>query len=443
MRIVFSIFLIFGLATIGVAAEASRTFTAENGNSTVEAQLMEVVENARGQSLAVLRRNRDGVLLTVPISSLSKADQEYVAARKRYVTAPELAGRWTLERRLARLRAAGVDEASESAVSRSLAWLTQKQNADGSWGDLHPCAMTAFCLLAMSGHGETLDHPERGAVMRRGVEFLLKTAEGNRVPPTFAGVFSTKPKELSSTYEHAIATLALAEIMVADGTSPGAGPALEKALDRIVKSQGSKGLWGYKQGLGYAMDGGTDLSLSHWQVQVQALAMAEKVSANRTRLRPALNKAGAAFVQRRVPGQGFGRSDKEGHYNQWGLTGSSAWALRLTGLPTRNVDTASAVDWLLNQEKTSGASWDQDCQLYAWLFNACAFYQSGGPAWTWWRETRLPQIPAAQLPDGSFRAEQCGPMRAGGSAAAGSDAGLYRTCLAALMLEVPYRYDPD
>ena len=386
----------------------------------------------------MLRRKSDGVILKVPVVRLSVADREYVTSRKLLLVAPLLAGSWEMSTRMGLLKSAGLDESSEAAVARSLAWLAKKQNADGSWGRQHPCGITGLCLLAIAGHGETRHHPERGTTMRRGIEFLLKTADTKTRPLHFAGIFSSKPHQISSTYEHAIATQALAEILAMDRDAGPAKLALEKAVDLILKAQSAAGLWSYKEGIGYDSRGSGDLSLSHWQVQ--ALAMADLVQTDRKKLRPALNKAVAGIASYLNPAAGFGNADREKHYNQWVLTGTSLWALRLSGLSPTQLNTTGAEAWLLDQEQAGKANWDQDCQLYAWIFNAHVFYHSGGTAWTWWRQHRVPQILAGQLPTGNFRQEKGGEIIAAGSGGAGGDAELYRTCLAALMLEVPYRY---
>jgi hypothetical protein len=439
MKFWFSFFLSAMLTLVGNAAEAWRTYTTDTGKSTLEAQLKEVVEDAKGQTLAVLRRKSDGVILKVPLARLSQADREYVASRRTLLVAPLLAGRWELSTRKALLQSAGLDENSEAAVTRSLSWLAKQQNANGSWGRNHPCAMTGFCLLAMAGHGETPQHPERGTAIRRGMNYLVETAQPSR-QVHFAGIISAKPNQISSTYEHAIATQGLAEMLVTDQEAGPARLTLEKAVDRIIKSQNAKGMWGYKEGIGYnpSSEGKGDLSLSHWQVQ--ALAMARLVLTNHKTLPASLNKAATGIAAHLNRGGGFGNPDRENHYNQWGLTGSSLWALRLIAPAPGRKEDASATEWLLAQEQAGSAGWNRDCYLYAWFFNAHVFHHSGGAGWAWWQQNRVPQILAEQLPEGNYRQEKSGEITAAGSPAAGRDAELYRTCLATLMLEVPYRY---
>jgi hypothetical protein len=82
-----------------------------------------------------------------------------------------------------------------------------------------------------------------------------------------------------------------------------------------------------------------------------------------------------------------------------------------------------------------------DANLYGWYYGTQACFQEGGSTWEKWNAMFKDEFVGAQLGDGSWPQEgsQGNPWD---STAAGGDAGVYRTCLAILMLEVYYRYLP-
>ena len=116
----------------------------------------------------------------------------------------------------------GATQETENAVFRGLEWLKAHQSPNGSWnsdgfeaacgdakcggsgGPLYDVGVTGLATLAFLGWGETHKTPRYGHVVRNAMKFLknVQDAEGcfgARTSPHF-------------TYNHAIATLAMAEV---------------------------------------------------------------------------------------------------------------------------------------------------------------------------------------------------------------------------------------
>lgn len=117
----------------------------------------------------------------------------------------ELAGRCTPHERAIRLAQSGADLRVEQAVEKSLQWLQQNQNPDGSWGREHRAAMTGLALLCFLGRCETNISDLYGSTVAKGLEFLVLLSQANN------GKLAEQPTGNHYPYEHGIATFALAE----------------------------------------------------------------------------------------------------------------------------------------------------------------------------------------------------------------------------------------
>ena len=136
--------------------------------------------------------------------------------------------------------------ASRDAVEAALRWLVRHQSPDGSWksrdftrqckticgnrdaaryGDgrglpEHDVGVTGLALLALAGYGHTHRdgfHPEFVQCARKAVNYLKKT-QVRSGDPGVNGRFGEATGE-QWIYDHAIATLAMAELLVMSSTS--------------------------------------------------------------------------------------------------------------------------------------------------------------------------------------------------------------------------------
>ncbi len=192
------------------------------------------------------------------------------------------------------------DKYTEAAVMAALRHLKQKQQPDGSWepagggGYKSRPAAVSFALLTYLAHGETPSSPEFGDTVRKAIEFLLKSQEGN-------GRFKGRD---GHDYTHPIAIYALSEAYSMT-TQPQIKEALEKALPILIKGQNPNGSWDYNMN---AKSTRNDLSYAGWCVQ--ALKAAKIAGMHTPGLVDAMKKA--------IRGLEANYNEKEGFFEYTG-----------------------------------------------------------------------------------------------------------------------------
>jgi len=340
--------------------------------------------------------------------------------------------RCSTQARLEKLRQNGGTPECEQAVSRSLEWLKSQQNADGSWGRSNKAAMTGLALLCYLGRCETPESPFYGDHVRSGMLWLIELAAKNP-----HGMLAEQITPNSSAYEHGIATYALGEMYsfyrLGGAPLPGLRDTFENGVRLILTSQNERGAWTYG-GREHAYDAqsrGEDLSVTGWQYQ--ALKAAKHSGLKFDGLDRAIDRCCDYLVSKQTKDGGFGKTNRDEHYNQWSLTGCGLLGLQ-TLAKGKSAAVKKGVAFLRDFLTAEPLDWDRNCNLYCWYYQTQAFFQAGGDDWRFYNAQFLPQILQAQQPDGSFRRGR--PNWPAGDAA---DA-IYRQTLCTLQLEVYYRY---
>jgi hypothetical protein len=257
----------------------------------------------------------------------------------------------------------------EAAVMRSLRWLRETQNADGSWStDQDPKAVgTALSVLAFLSHGETPASPEFGDSVRKALEYLAALQEEN-------GTFKEAGKY--PAIAHGSVAWALCE---AYGITrvPMLGDAAEKALQVILVGQRGSGLWDAQ----YRPNGGDDdLEVSVWQVRAvhagrlmgsQMAGLAESLDAAADGLAavaPTSAVSSAPFV---IP-------------------------------PLQILHRKRDADYVAALEAMKGVQidWDKpqfDDPIVRWHLASQALYRHGGQVWNEWRRASMPNLVKGQI----------------------------------------------
>lgn len=350
---------------------------------------------------------------------------------------PRLFGaRCSSQSRLEKLRQNGGTPECELAVSRSLAWLKSQQNADGSWGRNNKAAMTGLTLLCYLGRCETPDSAFYGDNVRDGMLYLVELARKNPY-----GIVAEQPLSNSATYEHGIATYALGEMYsffrLGGSSLPGLRETFEKGVRTIIDQQNRQGAWTYggkDAGMPNAYNkesGGEDLSVTGWQFQ--ALKAAKHSGLKIAGLDEAVRRCCDYLESKQTKDGGFGKTNRDAHYNQWSLTGCGVLGLQ-TLAHNKVTPVKKGIRFLREFITAEPLDWERNCNLYCWYYYTQAFFQAGGDDWKFYNAQFLPQILGAQQPDGSFKRGR--PNWPAGDAA---DA-VYRQCLCTLQLEVYFRY---
>lgn len=441
----------FSLLLHGAAVAEMRSWTNTSGQ-IIEAEMVGVNVAQR----AVKVRLKNGADFEIAIDTLSPPDKAY--AKDHWLamqnapasTAPggiseaslkslpeSYRSRFLPATRLEAIRRGGGTPEMDAAVVTSLNLFKTSQNPDGSWGRSNKGAMTGFVLQCFLGHGETPDSPEYGDSVVKALLYLITLAKQNP-----SGIFSEKwgGKKTgglggAGTYEHAIATLAVGEAYVTarlgSKSLPGLRECFDTAIKTIISQQTSRGSWTYGgETIVYNPGSGSDLSLANWHFQ--ALNVAKATGLKIDGLDSCIKKALTYIESTQTKEGGFGGATRDVHYNQWSLSGGAAAGhLMLAGKSTPVAK--KGVKFISGFLQAEPPDWEKNCNLYSWHGYSNALFLNGGAEWTTFATQVMPQILAAQQPDGSFK-----HGRPDWPAADAADA-TYRQALCTLILETFYR----
>lgn len=391
-----------------------------------EAGVMELPESGHGT----------GRLMSASIGSKSPG-MEGSATPAMLTHLPNMfGGRCSMQSRLEKLRENGGTPECEMAVSRSLGWLKGQQNVDGSWGSRNKAAMTGLTLLCYLGRCETPDSEFFGDNVRDGMMYLVELGRKNSY-----GILAENVVSNSATYEHGIATYALGEMYsfyrLGGRSLPGLRETFEKGVKIIIEQQNQQGSWTYggkDAGMptAYNKDSrGEDLSVSGWQFQ--ALKAAKHSGLKIEGLDGAIKRCCDYLESKQTKDGGFGKTNRDDHYNQWSLTGCGVLGLQ-TLAHNKATPVKKGIRFLREFLTSEPLDWERNCNLYCWYYYTQAFFQAGADDWKFYNAQFLPQVLGAQQADGSFKRGR--PNWPAGDAA---DA-IYRQCLCTLQLEVYFRY---
>jgi hypothetical protein len=291
----------------------------------------------------------------------------------------------------------------ERAVSRGLDYLARTQKPDGAWPDNYGqvSGVVGLCMLSFLAHGEMPDEGKYGLVIRRSVDYIVKSQQANGLLSSESG---------SPMYSHGFALLALGEVygMIDD---PRVGPALKKATGLLVSSQNRLGGWRYSVN---SPDADTTVS--------GAQMMGLRAAANAGIEVPISTiQRGVAFYKSTFcPGGGFGYTGADSPSPA--RSGIGLLILSLSGA-YRSPEAKATADLML----AGGGAYG-----YAGYFHYAsqAMFQAGGKYWRHWNGTMTPMLIGIQAPDGSWPDQGS----SGGVVAA--------TAFALLSLEINYNLLP-
>ncbi|MEI7879597.1 MAG: prenyltransferase/squalene oxidase repeat-containing protein [bacterium] len=142
-----------------------------------------------------------------------------------------------------------LDPKVEVAIDRAQEWLAKGQQPNGSWGTCN--GRNGLALMALMVNGSTPGHGKYGDKVAKGIEFLIGSQHEN-------GYLVVG--ESGSMYQHALATLALAEAYGMT-QNPAIRESLTKAIHLILKAQSPSGGWRYTP-----VPGDQDLSVTVMQI---------------------------------------------------------------------------------------------------------------------------------------------------------------------------------
>ena len=338
--------------------------------------------------------------------------------------------------RLGLIKQQGGSEQTEEAVEAALAWLAANQAADGRWdadqfgagreaevlghdrqgsGAEADTGITGLALLAFLSAGHTHFEGQYRRTVQHGLEYLLgeQAADGN-----LAG----DARLFARMYCHGMASLAASEAYAMTGDHR-IRPYVESATQYTIRAQHPQtGGWRYKP----AERG--DMSQFGWQVM--ALRSAELAGIKV----PGETRGGMhRFLASVSRGEHGGLASYRPNERVSRTMTAEALACRYFLGVHRDRDTiGEAARYLMGELPADGQA-----NLYYWYYGTLSLHQTQTPEWFRWNQALQQQLLSRQRRDGSA-AGSWDPDTVWGS----YGGRVYTTALAALCLEVYYRYLP-
>ena len=363
-------------------------------------------------------------------------------------SASGLGGR-TTGGRAAGVRKGGGNKGSESAVEAALKWLANHQNRDGSWSWNHTpgdkCSgfanpgekatkmgATGLALLPFLGAGYTHQDGKNNKykyVVEAGLKYLV----GN-MDPKSGRLYDRNGATHEHMYSHGIAACAVAEAYGMTQDPKLKAPA-QLALNYIVAAQDPEsGGWLYTP-----REGG-DTSVVGWQIMALKSGILSYLTVPgyvKTRANKWLD-----FVQSDPYSEGTGigsrygyrlAQDRHGHQYPGAVTAIGLLCRNYLGTKKGDPGLRMGVEWLASQGPTPS-------DMYYNYYASMVMYQNDGPKgdlWKGWNRVMRDRLINTQKKAGNDR----GSWHFSGNH--GDTGGrLYNTALAAMTLEVYYRYMP-
>jgi hypothetical protein len=325
---------------------------------------------------------------------------------------------------------------TEAAVKAALKWLADNQAADGHWdprtheagketnamgrdrqgaGGRADTGITGLALLSFLGSGHThLDGPYHEDV-RRGLEYLMRVQATN-------GNLGGNAAMFEFMYCHAMATCALSEAygMTRDDRLR---ESVERAIGYTLAVQDPKGGgWRYRPG-----DAG-DTSQLGWQLMaLKSAELAGLPVPERTR------QGIIRYLQSVSAGQYGGRASyRPGEQTTRSMTAEALLCWQFLGLAREHPACNEAGNFMLDELPGEGTF-----NLYYWYYATFSMYQLQGVYWQRWNEALRTTLVSLQVKEGPLAGSWNTNDLWGGYGGR-----VYTTALAALTLEVYYRFLP-
>jgi hypothetical protein len=391
--------------------------------------------------LAALQGAASGELHSHELPSLERQNFDAATESDRTRVPATYQLRTAEQRQLATQQFGGTVQ-SEQAVERALAWLARTQQSEGFWdasrfgagtapeqsevherpnaGATADTGVTALAVLAFLGAGHTPERGQYAPVVTRALRWLVSQQISN-------GYLGGSASYIEGMYCHGMSTFALAEAYAMWEDPQGRAwlrDPIQRGVDFIVSQQIRDGSWRY---IGRKNDYG-DMSMFGWQLMALESAELGGIAI------PVPTRQGMVrFLQNMSRGESGGLAA----YRTTDpvtptMTAEAMFCKQMLGLPRSHPSNTEAAQYLMQHRPSR-----TQLNYYYWYYGTLAMFQFGGEPWERWNEQLRDLVISEQLTQGEFAGSweprgEWGPY--GGR--------VYTTAMAALCLEVYYRYLP-
>lgn len=340
---------------------------------------------------------------------------------------------------------------TEEAIERGLVFLQRAQDPDGRWtlqrftADDGPpqlasdTAATGLALLAFQGAGYNHLQHRYAAVVRRGMDFLVRSQQGDGclVVP-----MDEKSNQVILMYSHSLAALALCEAYGMTQDDALREPA-QKALDYIVQSQHpTRGGWRYSPRVS------SDTSVTGWMMMALRsgeLANLQVPADTYDKIRQWLDQAQASPTQphlyRYNPFAPDTDEQRTGRRPSATMTSVGLLMRLYSGWRRDHPAMARGAQYLLKTPPAVGTSSNPQRDTYYWYYATQVMFHMGGEYWSAWNQRLHPLLLNSQVTDGPL-AGSWDPNRPVPDRWAPFAGRIYVTTMNLLSLEVAYRHLP-
>jgi hypothetical protein len=320
-----------------------------------------------------------------------------------------------------------IDDRTDKAIDRGLAYLGSNQHPEGSFGTgryLYHTAISALGGLAFLASGS---HPNRGRYGRHlmnVLNYLLEHSEGDHTQEQSGFIHNRMNGLQGPMYGHGFATLFLAEV---HGTVH--DPILRKrvkerlkaAVALIVRAQehNTEGAWRY-------MPTSPDADISVTICQIMALRAARNAGIYVDK--GVVDKCVKYVKACQDPGGQFRYTKQGGNpfHTYFARTAGAVVALNTAGI-YKGREIELGLESIKRTRPRRGLHGDMQIYFYGHYYAVQAMYTAGGKYWDDWYPSIRDELVGSQNPDGSWTDPIC-PH--------------YATAMACLILQVPNNYLP-
>jgi hypothetical protein len=373
------------------------------------------------------------------------------------------------------LQSRGGSEATEGAVRAALEWLRRHQSPDGSWKSrdfLKQCkakcvsedaakygdgsglaefdvGVTGLAILAFAGYGHTHRdgvYPEYVAALKKAVKYL-KRVQNKSGNPSDNGRYGDGDAE-QWIYNHAIATMAMAELLVMSGDIIGLQKSVTDAVKLCLRAQNDERGWRYG-----IKPGDNDTSVTGWMVLALKTAKNADLDIRSDEYKKALEGAltwfnfatatngKAGYVAPGDAGSRLATIPEPYPYSKdlSCMTAVSVLCRLFAGESRSTSAIRDGVKILMKelpiwQEQKGRAT--STINMYYWYYASYALFQYGGAPWKEWNDDMKKALITTQRAGNIDEDGSWDPIGEWGIAGGR----VYSTAIGAMTLEVYYRF---
>jgi hypothetical protein len=261
-----------------------------------------------------------------------------------------------------------VDGQTKSIIKGGLRFLASKQHLDGSWWEGQsgfPVAMTGYSLLAFMAAGNLPGEGEFSKNVTMGMQFLLDSIQPD-------GIFRNV-SDGQYMYNHAIATIALAELY-GESHSSVIEPKLKAAVSVILKAQNPQGGWRYSP-----KPQDADISVTVMQAVALRAVQDAGLAVPQSAIDRAIVYVKSCYVGPKNPNEtaGGGFAYQPGGPPGFARTAAAIYSLQVLGKYDDPLIRAGSAFLFANLK-------EHDWWTYGNYYAAPAQYMIGGTTWSKW-----------------------------------------------------------